>query len=107
MVLLDFVTTNFECAQVTAKEIVDRTNAPYALLVYSGRSFHLYSFSFYKKSDWISLMGTCLLYNKKNQEKIVDDRWIGYRLISGYGALRLTCNNKNYLSEPYVVEVFQ
>jgi hypothetical protein len=105
--LVDFATSKLKYAQETAMQITSFSKTPYALLVFSGRSFHLYAFSFYMKTQWIQHMGQCLLLNKKNEEKIVDDRWIGYRLIQGYGSLRLTCNNKNYLTEPYVINIFK
>lgn len=66
----------------------------------SGRSFHGYGGILLSEKEWIGLMGTLLLANQINLVPIVDPRWIGHRLISGYAALRWTKNTDFYISAP-------
>lgn len=69
----------------------------------SGRSFHAYSTALLPPKDWISFMGQLLLVNPKNQAEVIDSRWIGHRLIGGYGSLRWSNNSKHYLGEPTAI----
>lgn len=70
----------------------------------SGRSFHAYASTLLPPKEWISFMGKLLLINKKNQPEIIDSRWIGHRLIGGYGSLRWSNNSGQYLSEPRAIK---
>lgn len=45
----------------------------------------------------LKFMYKCLLL-----DQVVDSRWIGHRLLDGFGALRLTKKGLKYF-EPYVV----
>lgn len=69
----------------------------------SGRGHHAYSTELIDEKDWVRFMGRLLLCNLPNKPAIVDGRWIGHRLISGYGALRWSCNSKNYIKYPTLV----
>lgn len=66
----------------------------------SGRSFHAYGSKLLTHKEWINFMGRLLLANYPDQNQVIDTRWIGHRLIGGYGSLRLSNNSKNYLSLP-------
>ncbi|KAA6045440.1 hypothetical protein F3I35_12030 [Pantoea sp. Bo_7] len=69
----------------------------------SGRSFHAYGNRLIKSSDWIAFMGSLLLLNKPSGFKLIDERWIGHRLMAGYGALRWTNNSSHYKKNPTFV----
>lgn len=66
----------------------------------SGRSYHGYGTVLISKEDWIKLMGRFLLVNQPQVPPVVDPRWIGHRLISGYASLRWTKNTGHYLQQP-------
>lgn len=65
----------------------------------SGRSFHIYGSTLISPTLLSVFFGRLLLLNDINHE-IIDSRWIGHRLMAGYGALRLTKNSTQYLSKP-------
>ena len=69
----------------------------------SGRSFHGYSLELLGQDAWIKFMGSLLLCNLPDGPPTVDQRWIGHRLIAGYGALRWSCNTGAYLQYPEVI----
>jgi len=96
--------------QIDGQEIFSRMNRYVSRSVLmnisfysSGRSFHAYSTTLLPPKDWISFIGQLLLINPKNQPEIIDSRWIGHRLIGGYGSLRWSNNSKNYLGEPTAI----
>lgn len=66
----------------------------------SGRSFHAYSTTLLGPKDWHDFMGRLLLVNPYHQEDLVDARWIGHRLIGGFGSLRWSNNSRQYLNLP-------
>ncbi len=70
----------------------------------SGRSFHGYSLELLDPVAWIRFMGTLLLCNLPDKPPVVDQRWIGHRLIAGYAALRWSCNTVAYHQYPQLVE---
>lgn len=70
------------------------------MLFDSGRSFHAYSLRLLKPSQWHDFLGRLLLLNLPGETAIVDTRWIGHRLIGGYGALRWSCNTSHYRAYP-------
>ncbi len=72
---------------------------------YSGRSYHFYSTFLLSPAEWISFLGCALLLNKPGHEPISDSRWIGHRLMAGYGALRQSCNTEHYLQMPELVKL--
>lgn len=59
----------------------------------SGNSAHVYGDRLIGISEWFRLQGLLLLCNLPGRPKIVDDRWIGHRIIARYSSLRLTCNS--------------
>lgn len=66
----------------------------------SGRSFHAYSTTLLSPKEWLDFMGRLLLINPRNQPDVVDSRWVGHRLIGGFGALRWSNNSGLYLGIP-------
>lgn len=66
----------------------------------SGRSFHAYSNTLLGPKDWLDFMGRLLLVNPRGERDIIDARWIGHRLIGGYGSLRWSNNSGQYLALP-------
>lgn len=71
------------------------------LAVYaSGRSFHAYSTTLLCPKAWLDFMGRLLLINLHNKPDIVDSRWVGHRLIGGFGSLRWSNNSGQYLGSP-------
>lgn len=69
----------------------------------SGRSFHGYGSQFQTKEEWIAFLGILLLANPKDSFHLIDTRWIGHRLISGYSSLRWTKNTNHYLQTPTLI----
>ena len=66
----------------------------------SGRSYHGYGKTLINERSWCSFMGELLLANQIGRPHMVDPRWIGHRLISGYSALRWSRNTQQYLDFP-------
>lgn len=66
----------------------------------SGRSFHAYSVTLIGQKDWHSFMGRLLLINPRHTNNLVDTRWVGHRLIGGFGSLRWSNNSGEYLGMP-------
>lgn len=72
----------------------------------SGHSFHAYSSKLLTHKEWLSFMGSLLLVNPVNNENsIIDTRWIGHRIMSGYGSLRWSNNSGKYLQLPKRFEI--
>lgn len=98
---------DFSIEKTLSDDVFDRMSLylPKALMlnmaVYSsGRSFHAYSTTLLGPKDWHGLMGRLLLINPKRQPEIVDSRWIGHRLISGFSSLRWSNNSGQYKGLP-------
>lgn len=66
----------------------------------SGRSFHFYGFTLLNTVNWARFMGRLLLLNIPKIREIVDCRWVGHRLLAGYGALRWSKNTSTYKQLP-------
>ncbi|MGJ0194323.1 hypothetical protein ACR6A7_18530 [Pantoea sp. RRHST58] len=66
----------------------------------SGRSIHAYGTHLLTLSQWIKFMGYLLLLNEKSGEKVIDVRWIGHRLMSGFASLRITNNSGRHKYSP-------
>ena len=70
----------------------------------SGRSFHAYGrIGLMRQNEWIRFMGKLLLCNMKNMPMVVDQRWIGHRLLGGYSALRWSKNSSRHRVYPTLV----
>jgi hypothetical protein len=66
----------------------------------SGRSYHGYATSLLGPKQWHEFLGRALLINSRDSEQIVDARWVGHRLIAGYGSLRLSNSSGQYMGMP-------
>jgi hypothetical protein len=66
----------------------------------SGRSLHLYGLTLITHEEWLRFLGRILLLNLPGQPEVVDTRWVGHRLMAGYGTLRWTKNNDHYQKLP-------
>jgi hypothetical protein len=99
--MIDFCGKNYDVffdgyfRDIVGKKLIDK------MYVYdSGRSFHAYFLTLFNTQDWINFMGRLLLLNLPGRPDVVDARWIGHRLCSGYSALRWSCNSSKYLRSP-------
>ncbi|HBM2918152.1 hypothetical protein HVX57_00430 [Klebsiella michiganensis] len=69
----------------------------------SGRSFHAYANKLLSLNDWIKFMGSLLLLNKPSGFKLIDERWVGHRIMANYAALRWSHNTAHYKKTPMYV----
>ncbi|OZG74746.1 hypothetical protein BTA51_03590 [Hahella sp. CCB-MM4] len=69
----------------------------------SGRSYHCYGDRLISETDWVKFMGSLLLLNIPGKNKIIDNRWVGHRLIGGYSALRWSNNTNHYKKYPILL----
>lgn len=76
--------------------------------VYStGRSAHVYGLGLISHEQVAPFFARSLLLNLPDQAPIVDSRWIGHRLLAGYGSLRWSCNGGQYLHKPELIGRFR
>ena len=66
----------------------------------SGRSFHAYSTRLLSPKEWLEFNGRLLLVDIDDKKRIIDTRWVGHRIISGYSSLRWSCNTKQHSEYP-------
>ena len=69
----------------------------------SGKSFHSYGIGTIPVSEFPIVNGKYLTLRNEFGNRIVDDRWVGHRLIAGYWALRLTTIRKKYSRNPIML----
>lgn len=68
---------------------------------HTGRSFHVYGHSlFSSQEEALKFIGRILLLNLPGQDRVIDERWVGHRLMAGYLTLRWTNNNPHYRQLP-------
>lgn len=73
----------------------------------SGRSFHIYGHGLLQdQNELIRFMGRLLLLNLPKQERVIDERWVGHRLMAGYLTLRWTNNNPHYRMMPTLLRTY-
>jgi len=60
----------------------------------SGNSAHIYGDRLLTSKEWVRFNGLLLLCNAPGEMRVIDDRWIGHRLIAGYSALRVSCKSQ-------------
>lgn len=101
--LLDFKTGEQALAEAAAECLVTEYRAPNAAFFASGHSYHLYLNVLLSEKQWTRFMGRVLLFNPREGEAIVDARWIGHRLMEGFGALRWSSNGGAYSAPPTLV----
>ena len=66
----------------------------------SGRSYHAYGNKLLDHQQWLQFMGSLLLLNKPSGYKLIDERWVGHRIMGGYSALRWSKNTSHYKKFP-------
>jgi hypothetical protein len=66
----------------------------------SGRSFHLYGVGCLAPERYEKFLGRALLMNLPGKADIVDQRWIGHRILGGFATLRWTNRSGYYLACP-------
>ena len=54
------------------------------IIIHSGRAYHFYGFRLLNEKEWLDFLGKCLL------SELVDERYVGHRLIDGCGILRIS-----------------
>lgn len=98
---------DFSLEEEMSQDVFDRMSRylPKSLMlnmaVYSsGRSFHAYSTTLLTPKEWYDFMGRLLLINPRSADEVVDTRWVGHRLIGGYGSLRWSNNSGQYFGLP-------
>lgn len=101
--LVDFKTPDREVAERSANALVQEQQATDAALFASGRSFHLYIGVLLSRGEWVRFMGRLLLLNPREGPQVIDTRWIGHRLMSGFGALRWSANTPPYKRPPQLL----
>jgi len=90
--LLDFQIADAKRVEEVAELLMSENRARRAALVHSGRSYHLYLGVLLSHAAWVKFMGRILLLNAREEPPTVDPRWVGHRLMGGYGALRWSAN---------------
>lgn len=73
----------------------------------TGRSAHVYGLGLIAPEQIMPFFARSLLLNLPDQAPIVDSRWIGHRLLAGYGSLRWSCNGGQYLQKPELIGRFR
>jgi hypothetical protein len=97
--MIDFV--GLERGQLAAvMEVLPQYPVREAQVYFSGRSFHAYFPVLITPSEWVRFMASALLCNTPSRPQLVDQRWVGHRLIGGYGALRWSYNTVHYRGFP-------
>ncbi len=54
------------------------------IILHSGRAYHFYGVHLLQERDWLNFLGKCILSD------LVDDRYVGHRLLDGCGILRIS-----------------
>jgi hypothetical protein len=94
--LVDFQSRNPRAVEAAAEMLIREYQIKRAALFVSGRSFHLYLGALFLPKEWVKFMGRLLLLNPRRGPLLTDPRWIGHRLMGGYGALRWSANTSPY-----------
>lgn len=97
--LLDFQTSDLQRIEQASRLLIGEYDAKQAVLVNSGRSYHLYMGVLLTHDAWVRFMGRALLLNSRDEAPTVDTRWIGHRLIGGHAALRWSAKAKPFMPE--------
>lgn len=97
--LIDFGGKDSKVIETTLKEFCSYWDMHFQIYS-SGRSYHAYGSKLLNESDWIKFMGSLLLLNVPGSSKIIDDRWVGHRILAGYSSLRWSKNTSQYKKYP-------
>lgn len=94
---------HLELSRKCLLKVLDRKVVEGLKFYSSGRSMHGYGSYILKPGEWQKFMGRILLANLPGFPIVVDTRWVGHRIISGYSSLRLSNNTGDYLSFPELI----
>jgi hypothetical protein len=97
--MIDFV-GDVGCAYDDIVKVMKEFHCDRASLYLSGRSYHFYGFTLLSSEEWVRFMGRILLLNIPGIREVVDCRWVGHRLLAGYGSLRWSMNTTAYKQLP-------
>lgn len=97
--LIDFSVKDIRFLENPLREFSAYWNMGF-FLFNSGRSFHAYGNRIIDHQEWGRFMGSLLLINNPGGARIIDDRWIGHRIMAGYSALRWSKNSNQYKRYP-------
>ncbi len=100
--MIDFSTSDFNGPEIYGRmsRYLPKSILLNMAIFSSGRSFHAYCTTLLSPGEWADFMGRLLLINPVDQPNIVDSRWVGHRIIGGYGSLRWSNNSAQYLGMP-------
>jgi hypothetical protein len=91
--------------QLTAiLDVLPRYTRREPFVYFTGRSFHAYFPVLVSRRQWVKFMGSALLCNTPEHPRVIDQRWVGHRLIAGYSALRWSWNTERYNGFPRRVD---
>ncbi|WP_312629502.1 hypothetical protein [Scandinavium sp.] len=102
--LIDFGGKDSKSLEYSFREFCSYWNMEFQIYS-SGRSYHAYGNRLLTYSEWIKFMGSLLLLNIPGSSKIIDDRWVGHRILAGYSSLRWSKNTSQYKKYPTHVGV--
>ena len=99
--MIDFTTKSLKREELyLLRQILGKRTAGSLRFFRSGRSYHGYSTQLLGPKGWREFMGKLLLLNLPNRPPLIDARWVGHRIIAGYGSLRWSANSPHYLQIP-------
>jgi hypothetical protein len=102
-VVLHIPMIDFATEDMTDIRVVEKLLPVEPTYYESGRSFHAYFPTLINDEQWTKFMGGLLLFN--DAKNIVDDRWIGHRLMGQFSSLRWSCNTKQYKKFPTYLDI--
>lgn len=105
--MIDFISRDIGRIERFVRKLTSEYKIDSSILADSGNSFHFYGFSLLSQDEWKNFMGKVLLYGSFVRREIVDNRWIGHRLIAGYSSLRLTNNSGRYKAIPKLYKLIR
>ncbi len=82
------------------REIFERLEIP-GIIFKSGRSYHFWGIRIVSETDFRVFLGKMLITTP-----LVDERYIGHRMVDGYYSLRISCNEHKPIV-PYVVDAIE
>jgi hypothetical protein len=98
--LLDFSLSLSDENQTLVENAARLLGLQHALVLNSGRSYHVYGLCIFSQNEWIKFLARALLL-----APMVDVRYVAHRLIAGHAVLRINATPTKF-SEPRVVASF-
>lgn len=104
--MVDFASAISREAFTVVRDIMQEFSSRGCAIYCSGRSYHAYGLGVLTSEEWVRFMGRLLLLNSPDSNPIVDTRWVGHRIVAGYGSLRWTANTDHYIHEPILEQAY-